>query len=782
MLTDTSVAPDRMASLVRAALRINEKLDYDAVLQEVVDSACALTDARYGVLLTHTKSGAPRDVVTSGMTAEQLERMHTVPQGKGLLGYMNELQGPLRVSDITCHPKSVGLPPDHPPMKNFLGNPIYHGDKRVGNIYLTEKKTAPEFTSQDQEAIELLSAYAASAISNALLYEKERSAKADLESLVNISPVGVVVFDARSANIVSFNPEARRMLDGLRFADKSWENIFRLLSFRRADGRELSFAELPLTRVLQSGETVRAEEIIICMPDGRSVTTLVNAKPIYSESGEIRSVVTTIQDMTPWEDEELMRGEFLELVSQELRMPLSAIKGSIASLMDEMAQSDQTESLQLLRIIDQQSDQMRSQINSLIELTHIQAGTLAISPRPTILADMVSEACREFQRGHVKGTVDVDIASDLPLVMADRQRIVQVVQNLLKQASQRSAEGPGLKITASVEDFIVAVSVAENKQCGVTPAALKPAPWVQKFQTKEEKRPTNSDGLAFAIGKGIVEAHGGRMWADENADGERLRFTFTIPTADETNDGYWKGQRGSEIDSPGPGQKPKILLAIDDPRTLGAVRRVLSRADYAPIASFDFGDLEGLAGSERPELLVMDLTEAKPAHFELLRRLYSMYELPIIVLSERGDDDSIVKAFEIGADGYIVKPFSPTELTARIKASLRKHSASRRAKGQAVFKLHDVVVDYASHVVTVAGRPTQLTATEYKLLCELSSCAGRVLTQDDLLRRVWGPEYAGEAQLLRAYVKTLRQKLGDNARDPSYIFTEHGTGYRMAKP
>ena len=91
-------------------------------------------------------------------------------------------------------------------------------------------------------------------------------------------------------------------------------------------------------------------------------------------------------------------------------------------------------------------------------------------------------------------------------------------------------------------------------------------------------------------------------------------------------------------------------------------------------------------------------------------------------------------------------------------------------------------MDYTSHRVTVAGQPVQLTATEYKLLHELSSGAGRVMTQDELLHRVWGPEYAGESQLLRAYVKTLRQKLGDNARNPSYIFTEHGIGYRMAKP
>lgn len=92
-----------------------------------------------------------------------------------------------------------------------------------------------------------------------------------------------------------------------------------------------------------------------------------------------------------------------------------------------------------------------------------------------------------------------------------------------------------------------------------------------------------------------------------------------------------------------------------------------------------------------------------------------------------------------------------------------------------------MVIDYDARTLTVSGIAVQLTATEYKLLNELSSNAGRILTQDELLHRVWGPEYSGEPQLLRSYVKSLRQKLGDDARNPTYIFTEHGIGYRMAK-
>ena len=108
-------------------------------------------------------------------------------------------------------------------------------------------------------------------------------------------------------------------------------------------------------------------------------------------------------------------------------------------------------------------------------------------------------------------------------------------------------------------------------------------------------------------------------------------------------------------------------------------------------------------------------------------------------------------------------------------------NGGRELASNRTFQSGDVRIDFDERTVEVSGQPVQLTATEYKLLTELANGAGRVLTQDMLLQRVWGPEYSGEPQLLRSYIKTLRQKLGENARKPSYIFTEHGIGYRMAK-
>ena len=140
------------------------------------------------------------------------------------------------------------------------------------------------------------------------------------------------------------------------------------------------------------------------------------------------------------------------------------------------------------------------------------------------------------------------------------------------------------------------------------------------------------------------------------------------------------------------------------------------------------------------------------------------------------------RALDLGATDYIVKPFSPTELVARIGSALRNGSGTTDAEERKPFQLGDVTIDYAARGVTVSGRPAQLTPTEYRLLFELSTNAGRVLTHEQLLHRVWGTAYSGEGNLVRVFIGNLRRKLGDNARKPKYIFTEPRVCYRMATP
>ena len=140
------------------------------------------------------------------------------------------------------------------------------------------------------------------------------------------------------------------------------------------------------------------------------------------------------------------------------------------------------------------------------------------------------------------------------------------------------------------------------------------------------------------------------------------------------------------------------------------------------------------------------------------------------------------RAFELGAFDYIAKPFTTTELLARVDLALRRSGSAGWRESSANYLHEGLSIDYAERKVTVAGRPVHLTATEYKLLTELSTASGRVLTHEQILRRVWGALYASDARIVRQYIKEVRRKLGDVAARPTYIFTEPGVGYRMAKP
>ena len=156
-------------------------------------------------------------------------------------------------------------------------------------------------------------------------------------------------------------------------------------------------------------------------------------------------------------------------------------------------------------------------------------------------------------------------------------------------------------------------------------------------------------------------------------------------------------------------------------------------------------------------------------------------KVPVIFLSGYGRDEIVARAFELGASDYVVKPFSPSELVARIKAALRKEAGPDRADPERPYGLGDLTLNYEERRVTVGGRRVRLTASEYRLLYELSLSPGRALTHDLLLRRVWGMRSTGDPRLVRTLVRRLRRKLGDDADNPRYIFTDKGVGYRVGK-
>ena len=502
---------------------------------------------------------------------------------------------------------------------------------------------------------------------------------------------------------------------------------------------------------------------------------LINATPIRSGGGEVESVVVTMQDLAPIEELERSRAEFLGMVSHELRTPVAAIKGSTTTVLHAARVLDPAEVRQFFRIIDEQADRMDALISDLLDAGRIDSGTLSVSPVPVEVAALVDRARNTFLSGGGRSALRIDLPPDLPPVMADERRIVQVLGNLFSNAARHSPETSPIHVEAVRDGIEVAVSVSDEGE-GVAPERL--ARMFNKHAVPHEhdgEGGLGRSGLGLAICKGLVEAHGGRIWAESPGVGQGTRFTFTLPVTEDAagaRAGHAVG--GSVSPRAGRGKTP-ILVVDDDPQTLRYVRDALAAAGYAPVVTAEPEEVPTLIRTRRPQLVLLDLMLPGTDGIELMENVPDLADLPVIFISGYGRDETVARVLEAGAADYIVKPFSPTELTARVRAALR------RLADPEPFVLGNLAIAYDRRRVSVAGRAVQLTATEYELLRVLSVNAGRVVTYDTLLRRVWG-NHTGGLHPVRSFMKKLRRKLGDDAANPTYIRTERGIGYRMPRP
>ena len=771
---------ERLSRLSEASLRINESLDFDTVLQGVLDSARSLTGARYGVMTLMDNEGTVQDFLASGLTPKESERLWLMPEGLGVFQALTDVSEPLRLPDLAEHVRAIGFSEFTIPLPvdvfRFMAAPMFHRGDRVGHVFVGDREDGEEFSLADEETLVMFASQAALVIANARTHREERQARTDLETLVNTSPVGVVVFDARTGMPVSVNREAMRLVEGLLDDGQGAEDILEVVTCVRGDGREVSLKDFTLAELFRSGELVRAEEIALRVPDGRSVSVLLNATPIHGGEGELTSFVVTLQDITPLEEQERLRAEFLAMVSHELRAPLTSIKGSITTLLEAAGELDPAETTQFHRIIRDQSDQMRYLIGDLLDVARIETGDLPVAPEPTDLGLLVDEAGSRFVSGDASNPLLTEMDEDLPLVMADRRRIVQVLGNLLSNAAGYSPEGSPIQVSAEHEGVYVAVSVADEGR-GFS-AELLPELFRKFSRASGPATASGIDGsgLGLAICKGIIEAHGGRIRAESEGPGLGARFTFTLPTVETASSFPSPAARGIR---PAVRRQVRVLAVDDNPQDLRYVREVLVRAGYAPIVTGDPEDVPRLMTEEKPHLALLDMVLPGIDGIDLMNDIRNTADVPVIFLSVYGQDETVARALDMGAADYLVKPFSPMELAARIRAALRKRLEPFQEEPSAPYDTGGLAIDYARRRVTLDGEAVELTATEYALLYELSVHAPRVLTHSVLLQRVWGPERVGEAWLVRDVVKRIRRKLGDSAGNPRYILTEPRVGYRM---
>lgn len=226
-------------------------------------------------------------------------------------------------------------------------------------------------------------------------------------------------------------------------------------------------------------------------------------------------------------------------------------------------------------------------------------------------------------------------------------------------------------------------------------------------------------------------------------------------------------------------RKPTVLVADDDPRLLRLVQRNLELAGYRVVAVPDGPSVLRQADMEEPDLFVLDVMMPGMDGQEVCRRLREFSVAPVLMLTAKDSEDDKVAGLEVGADDYMTKPFGSQELTARVGALLRRAKQYTREAVAPVFRTGELTVDFQQHQATMSGNGLNLTPTEFRILAYLARHAGRVVPQDDLLTKVWGPAYRDEAHLLRVNIARLRQKVEPDTGRPRFILTRPGIGYTL---
>ena len=229
-----------------------------------------------------------------------------------------------------------------------------------------------------------------------------------------------------------------------------------------------------------------------------------------------------------------------------------------------------------------------------------------------------------------------------------------------------------------------------------------------------------------------------------------------------------------------PSKKTSVLVVDDDARMLHMMQRMLELEGYRVLTANNGEGAITVLDDETPDLILLDIMMPGLDGYAVCQLIREFSQIPIIMVTAKADDAEKVRGLDAGADDYVTKPFSARELTARVRAVLRRAKFWDECT-EPEFRLRDLVIDFVGCRVTVGSQEIDLTATEYRLLSYLARNAGRLVTLSQILEKVWGDEYTSEAHLLQVNVARLRRKLKESAKNPSYILTRPGTGYVMTK-
>jgi PAS domain S-box-containing protein len=386
----------------------------------------------------------------------------------------------------------------------------------------------------------------ASAVRSAIEARRARQEKEQLEAILYYSADGILTVD-RQLCITSFNPAMER-LSGWRMPEVVGRFYYDVLRPKDSQGKDLGLHNCPLLEAFASSGPVVDREMIITTRDGQQIYIGVTASAVRSPHGEPISGILNLRDITRIHENEELRSTFMSVISHELQTPIAIIKGYSSTLRREDAKWDEHTIRGRLEAIEEESDRLSHLVANLLQASRIQAGGLKMDPGPLDLAEMAQKVVRKFAAHSPHHTFRTHFPEQMPTVWADRERIEEVLLNLLDNAVKYSPQHKLIRVHGQITDEAVIVSVGDK---GLGIPLREQGRIFDRFQRVDNaaSRATQGAGLGLFICKAILEAHGGHIWVESEL-GKGSTFSFSLPRMEQAQSTlvmFGNGEQAAEV-------------------------------------------------------------------------------------------------------------------------------------------------------------------------------------------------------------------------------------------
>lgn len=591
-------------------------------------------------------------------------------------------------------------------------------------------------------------------------------------------------------HVTYFNASALRLL-GIQSRDVIEQPAFDIR------GRLLARSVEPeRARIALDALWARPEEelsIDLALVDAALRWLRVRSFPMRDPQGSLLGRGLLLDDITLERSAAESRTETLALAAHELKTPLAIIKGAATTLLSSSMRWDAALQREMLQMIDTQADRLYDILNTLLDVWRFDTGAQSLRLAHVYLAELLSQLIERWRKRAPRHFFALQLLNEAPPVSCDAVRVAQALDALLDNAAAYSPPGSTITVRLETNDVEARISVADAG-IGIAPEHLDRI-FDRFYRVRQGNDAPSGSGLGLAMARAIFETHGGKIWADSPGLEQGATFYAALPFAPASlpapSRASLPAQPQPDLSLSAPrvaagtihaGERASILVAENDPRIARYLRAHLEEEHYrVQVVSHGVPFLRQL-DLQDPDLIILATQLADLSGAELLQRLREFSHTPVILLCDECDDDERARLLDLGADDLVLKPFGMKELLARVRAVLRRRATSPdETAGEAVFTNGDLIIDYAQHQVWLRGSIVKLSSTEYRLLSALAHNAGRVLTHEIILERVWGPEYQREVDFIWVYISRLRRKIEDDPRHPHYILTVPDVGYKLAK-